>query len=144
MAQPIEIFTAGYHSWRTSMPPQAVNIARRPSALWQRIRRGRRIVLLFPCNTVWYAHQRGDDWKGLYLQQMRWLVERDQIETVLALLRDKDVLMCWEISADQCHRSIAAQFLASVSKGRVIYAGDVMPKVKPNPVSATPSLFGRK
>jgi hypothetical protein len=142
-AQPIEIFTAGYHHWRTSMPPQAVNIARRPSELWQRVGSGRHLQLLYPNDNVWVAHHRGDNWKALYREQMNRLIETDKILMLFALLQDRDVLMCWERSANHCHRQIAASFLATVSCGRVFYAGEVTPKVKANPVSATPSLFGR-
>ena len=142
-AKPIEIYTAGYHNWRTSMPPQAVNIARRPSQLWQRVGSGRHIRLLYPNNDVRVAHHRGDNWKALYNEQMNRLIETDRILMALALLQDQDVLMCWEISANQCHRQTAASFLATISKGRVAYMGDVTPKAEANPVSATPSLFGR-
>ena len=133
---PITIYTAGYHQ-SSDLPPQAVNIACRSSALWQREGAGKSLGCLFPNSEVWAASKSGGDWKAAYMKQLAKHLKSGKLADAVRRLAEADVLMCWERSASDCHRPVAAEFIAA-NFPHVTYGGEYWSVAQARTKAATP------
>jgi len=117
------IYTAGYlqsKSVRDSIV-YPVNIARSAPGDFE----GATIPALAPSKATFAAAkgENGLDWKALYVAGLAAMEDSGKLKQVVGSLRDGMVLMCWEDDAKECHRLLAAEFIAARFKG-VVYDGE--------------------
>lgn len=117
-----KFWTAGYQQHKR-LPPGAVNIAR-----WtpEWVDRDHLLSLrpLAPSDPVWRLGKDGGDWAAAYLRQLEGLRKSGELTAAVATMPDKAVLMCWEWRVTECHRNLAAGFLAEHYADQVSYAGE--------------------
>lgn len=117
-------YTAGYHQSRDELPAQAVNIACRPSERWRQEGTGRSLGCLYPNRAVWAASKSGGDWKAAYMRQLAEALDDGTLQRAVATIEHGDVLMCWEYDPRQCHRLVAAEFIAQSFPDQLVYGGE--------------------
>lgn len=121
---PLTIWTAGYHQSKQHLPPGAVSIATSVPGHFKGRENLRHAKLLAPDRRTWVLSQEeGGDWKASYVRHLNRLLESGKLAKVVAGLKDGDCLMCWEWRARDCHRLIAANFIAKHFP-HVTYAGE--------------------
>lgn len=126
------LWTACYSRART-IPPEftQVRTSRGVPRWWTPARRVDAMPLA-PNAAVFAAAKA--DWQAAYRRQLDDLYRTGVLERVVASLPDNAVLLCFEVDARECHRSILAAYL--VEKGLAVVKEYVAAPAEPQEPNA--------